>query len=567
MLKKLIAITLTKPELEIIKQDFKGLLEKYQQLRFEEQENRRTKKDPLAHMCRSISLKSVEHEEPGLVWYNGVEKDIARLPRYLAHKKIGNPADYLPIRENFDKLKSFLANTLDRGEILAIADRDGANGTMSSEYPAWLYTHCENPVFKQNFEKAVWELLQEAFDKEYTQAPPEDKTKRTCGGYKWPNPEFSTQFNRLIGLLQIIFKLNNGFPYKNEIRTLLEQKAREGFFKDAPDLIYEANDANIYNTLLAAVINTQTENSFQDFWLDMIAEDPKEKQAALAIMGLVTAYKNKNDRRQLLPVILEKLVKRNFDLDKTVSSVRAGFIFENNFLDSTLNFLRKNCFDNSVFHIVDKKAEAVDFITDIKEKNGLYSFKIARATATEIKYQELSYNIIENVYSGYTEAQETINAYFNVMGYPAINNIYITSLEGRLTAVRNMVIDSTSTQLTGLYYEGIIGLNNCHFPFIFDIEDESVFMASPVKTTSTIGARPLTFEDRKFGLDNLKNKVPLSEFYDIPDFGKLINELIQKERDEAIGIPMARSLFTLENKISPDIVPYLIRAIKRFLVK
>ncbi len=91
----------------------------------------------------------------GLVWYGGTAGP--------NEAPIGQPKDYLRIRDNPDALKRFLGKTL--GEYELTAGYEGGHGggyydiTLAADYPIWLYRNSQHPGFRSNFEQAANELL------------------------------------------------------------------------------------------------------------------------------------------------------------------------------------------------------------------------------------------------------------------------------------------------------------------------------------------------------------------------------------------------------------------------
>ncbi|MBU0980328.1 MAG: hypothetical protein KJ709_05960 [Nanoarchaeota archaeon] len=94
-----------------------------------------------------------------LVWYDGREGSMPEVP-------VGNPEDYVAIRDDYEALKAFLAPILDRGKVEAGMGGHGDNtrDTNLADYVIWMHTYSEHKPFRENLEKAVVELLKENFD-------------------------------------------------------------------------------------------------------------------------------------------------------------------------------------------------------------------------------------------------------------------------------------------------------------------------------------------------------------------------------------------------------------------
>ena len=98
--------------------------------------------------------------ENGIVWFYG--------PEGPEDKPIGDPKDYLEIRDDYIKLKEFLGKILDKGRVYYGTSHWNQDGeTNCAEYANWLYLHCKNENFKRNFERATIELLKTELKKSF----------------------------------------------------------------------------------------------------------------------------------------------------------------------------------------------------------------------------------------------------------------------------------------------------------------------------------------------------------------------------------------------------------------
>lgn len=106
----------------------------------------------------------------GLVWFG------EKFNKYDTEDRLfGVPKDYLEIKDDFEKTKAFIAKTLDQGHVYHGTSYWNQDGEFeSSLYISWMYHWCENKKFKKNAEKAIKELLTEAFNQEI-KGPPYEK--------------------------------------------------------------------------------------------------------------------------------------------------------------------------------------------------------------------------------------------------------------------------------------------------------------------------------------------------------------------------------------------------------
>lgn len=194
----------------------------------------------------------------GIAWFGGGE-GIDKVPGY-GEKPIGNPKDYIGIRDDTEKLAGFIGKTLDRG----ILERHSPSGhgdwgeTYTADYILWLYWCCGKAIFKRRVESAVAGFLEAELKKEFLpfekfkeKYNPEEPIMRVEGDY-------AAQFNRLAGLLHVVAEAGtpcNGFA---KAGSMLEQKVKEGFLREAPDLPHydphtAASHMNVYRWMIKAL--------------------------------------------------------------------------------------------------------------------------------------------------------------------------------------------------------------------------------------------------------------------------------------------------------------------------
>jgi len=374
--------------------------------------------------------------------------------------------------------------------------------------------------------------------------------------------KFTPQFNRIIGLFDIVSNLGKKNKEFRKAAGLLEEKAKQGFFKDAPNLQYNFSGANIYNHLLWALKSVQTDDHLKDFWLEEIATDPNQFRVLTSVNNLLMTYKTKKERRKQIPAILERIHKRKYDVDKTVYRSVIGFILDNNLLDKILLNIELLCFDKKKFCYLNKKSAALDLLEHKEIEKGNYKFGFVRYTLNGRKKLEASYDLANDKINGDKRLEESVRAYFE-KGYELPAEVWVTSLEGREIKRKTKIVEADSQNLKGKY-EGIIGLNYNYFPFLYDPKKKKVLLAEPFESRFIGFGVKENWEQRRKGLDNIEQKIPYEKFNSLDTIGEAINktikELTKKNR-------LCESIYRLHNKLSNKLAPYIANIFDVRLIK
>ncbi len=647
-------------ELETLLADFGEISRRATEVRTRADEANKGRRDPEQSMAYAMALHELRFIDSGLVWYDGAEGFMPEVP-------IGKPEDYIPIRDNFDAVKQFIAKTLDRGRLRAGGGTHGdtSRETNTAEYIAWMHRASQYQPFRANTEVATVQLLQDEFGKEFTSInlepalrkeeqdferwykgdsnnflsrllargdqlssslwrlgldsaySPEDiqlrnefttevkKTERpitldevlnTYGGTKeslremyqsgrfkdtiqphfeeipvelkakvkdWyirnraqkaAVREFAPQFNRLVGLLDVVYflgKTDNGFV---EAYADLAQKAREGFMRDAPTLQYELSGANIYHGILLALSGIQRSDELRDFWLQNIREDPRAERVVASVHGLFSAYKTPKARREQIPAILAKLQKRGYDLDQTRQySTAIGFLDDVNFLDNTVQHLVQMSYGRRRFKHLDKESTALDILSRKSAKDGRYNFVFTRYTPTGRQVLRATYDLRADAVEGDTQLEKSVRAYLD-NGLEISDKVKVTSLEGRkINGSETRIADFGERSADGLY-EGVVGINHTHFPFLYDTATDTIILAEPVDSRTVMFGVREGWEGRRLGLDKVTSKIPYDKFQSVAQFGQRVNELVEEKKKHGY---LGDALYSLKDKLDEGLTPRL----------
>lgn len=547
-------------ELEILIEDFGDISRRVsEELRRQQEVEkvRGTKRDPKEERVPALNLQEFRFLEKGLVWYNGKE-GVNMTP-------IGQPRDYLQIRDDFGKLKKFLAETLDKGRV-----EYGCDGSVTNtgEYFTWMYFCSQHQPFRQNTEQAVVELLRDELGRKFT---PLANTARQVDAQK-----SAPQFNRLVGLLDVVSivgKPDNGFA---EAYADLAQKAREGFMRDAPTLRYgydRANgQANIYNNILSALARIQKNDELRDLWLRNIKEG-QFGRVFESVYGLLGAYKTKRRKREQIPAVLAKLQEKGWHLDPAkIDTYPPINIDDENLLKEIVGHaVSLTYWSGEVspwdklarrFNHLDKRASSLDILIRRSVEDGEYHFTFTRYTPKGRQGLKATYDLRTDKTFGDAQLENTIRVYFDD-GYEIGDKIKVTSLEGRrIMGNKTTIVEADNQKVNGLY-EGLVGLNYALIPFLYDAASGMVLLAEPPDSMGE-GSYSGGWTGRRIGLGNVTAKIPYAEFKPVSQFAQRVEELYQKTNP--VGYPRFL-LWPLNERLSDKTASPLSLVISSRLVK
>ena len=655
-------------ELEILLADFGDISRRASEVRDRRDKADGSKRDPNESMAYAMALHDLRFVDGGLVWYDGAEGFMPEVP-------IGKPEDYIPIRDNFDALKEFIAKTLDRGRLRAGGGTHGdtSRDTNTAEYVAWIYVNSQYPLFRGNGERATVELLRDELRREFkpinlepalreeeqrytryykgdfnefirtflsrdqlstalwrlgldSAYSPKDlriknefvievkKTERpitldeVLGKYggtqeslremyqngrfkdvveahfleipdelktrmkdwhirnqaqKAAVREFAPQFNRLVGLLDVVSyvgKPDNGFV---EAYGDLAQRAREGFMRDAPTLQYEFSGANIYHSILLALSKIQRSDELRDLWLQNIREDSRTERVIVSVHGLFSAYKTNKGRREQIPAVLAKLQEREYDLDQTRQYPTAiGFLDDVNLLDNVVQHLVQMSYGRGRFTHLDKESTSLDVLSRKHTGDGKYDFVFVRYTPAGKQVLKSTYDLRTDTLEGDAQLEKTVRAYFEG-GYEIGNKVKVTSLEGRRIAGTEAKIVENGEQNVDGFYEGLVGLNHTPFPFLYNATNGVILLAEPFDSRTVMFGMRGGWAERRAGLEKVTAKVPYDKFQPISQFAQRVNELVQERKRHGY---LGDALYNLDGKLSGELATPLSLVISSRLI-
>lgn len=652
--------------LELVLQDFGEISRKAFELRDKEKASRGDAMESLAY---SMSLHDLRfYDDDKLVWWDGREG-------FMPEKPIGNPDNYLVIRDDYQALKSFIASTVDRGKVHAGGGTHGdtSRETNCADYISWLHQNNQNQDFRRTVERATTELLAEAFQREYTapnvqpalereeqsfqriydgsndkwlglmlhrdtlhsalwrlgldsimtdedrkfKARFETEVKKTerpitleeildqYSGTKeqltqsfndgrfsdvmkphydempdqfkaelreWHKRnqamrqavrEYSPQFNRLIGLLDVASSIGKHDERFAELYGILRQKAEVRFMADSPAIAHHYSATDIYRSILVALASVQQGTKLQQFWLDNVRSDSSSDRVIVSVHGALTMYNSPEARRQLIPSVLANIQQRGYDLDKGYQRhTGIGFYSEENLLDDIVGHITHLCFNRRTFSHLDQDNATLDFLQEREVRQGEYTFRFNRYTTQGTEVLEATFDLKQDRIEGDGQLEKSVRAYLQ-KGYELPSNVWVTSLEGRkINRTDSKVVDASGQELDG-QYEGIVGLNHTHFRFVYNPDSQTVLLSEPLDSRCTLFGRSGGWEESRMGLDKVEKQVPYSQFQAVAQAGERVNQLVAERRKSALG----DSLFGLDKKLTDDIAPYLATVIKDRLIQ
>ncbi|HCW32112.1 MAG: hypothetical protein UT36_C0002G0008 [Candidatus Peregrinibacteria bacterium GW2011_GWF2_39_17] len=379
--------------------------------------------------------------------------------------------------------------------------------------------------------------------------------------------KFSPQFNRLIGLLDVVASVGEHDPKFAEVYALLKQKAEGKFMMDSPTIAHNYSATDIYRSVLIALSSVQQGDELQSFWLDNVKNDPKAQRVIVSVHGLLTTIEDQDARRRQIPALLAQLKERKFDMDegyRNFSGMGIGFYFDENFLSDVLRYITALCYSGDTFHHLDKEVGALDFLQGRQIGVGNYDFGFVRFTPEGERELSASFDLADDSVSGNVELEKTIRAYFDRNGYELPNGVQVTSLEGhKISSGETRIVDAGEVNVDGLH-EGFIGLNHTHFAFLYDEMSGTVLLAEPKDSHSVMFGVRGGWTERRKGLDKVKGKIPHVQFQDLASLRERVDVEIAKKRE---GGWMGDSLYSLDGKLSDDLAPQLVSVIQGRLIQ
>ncbi|MBS3168813.1 hypothetical protein J4216_06810 [Candidatus Woesearchaeota archaeon] len=185
-------------------------------------------------------------------------------------------------------------------------------------------------------------------------------------------PKFTLQYNRLVGLLEIVKNVGNTENEFSEIYELLKDKIFSGSFKLVPDLMYDFAHLNIYNELVSAVSVLEKNHEFRDFWLENVKTNPE-----FYSYTFISSYKNREEKKQQIPFLLEKL--------KSVTDDSA--------LDFVLRYVIAEIDRNFKAHVFDKENFSLYALNDAKIEGEHCFLNVTKYSTGQITDINCVYNV------------------------------------------------------------------------------------------------------------------------------------------------------------------------------
>ena len=137
-------------------------------------------------------------------------------------------------------------------------------------------------------------------------------------------------------------------------------------------------------------------------------------------------------------------------------------------------------------------------------------------------------------------------------------------MEGRkILDTEAKVVKSDGRSLDGLY-EGVVGLNHTHFPFIYNESDGTVLVAEPLDSRTVMFGVGGGWEERRMGLDKVENPVGYSQFQPLSRLGERVNQLVDERKKKGY---LGDALYSLKDKLTDEVFPYLSSVIDGRLVQ
>jgi hypothetical protein len=364
---------------------------------------------------------------------------------------------------------------------------------------------------------------------------------------------FQPQFDRLVGLLDIVMHVgtkDNGFV---KSRDVLEEKAREGFMADAPNFSYHFTGANVYNSLLLA-LSAVGDTSLHDFWLERIEKDPIA-QIPARIHAYFSQYASKKERKAHIPDVIARLQKRIPELDTSVRVSKGIFIDDENILENIVSQMTYHCYPRT-FSFFDKKRGTFDVLLRKEISPQGYDFTLCRHTSEGKRTIRARYDLATKSIDAAESVSSTIKAYLD-NGYPIPNGLTITSLQVREIQGMTKYVSAEDKGWHDGMYEGIIGMNHSMFPFIYDPIGKNVLLAPPLETACLFFGKKDAFKTRRLR-EKLKEKIPSEQFVPLEELSEKVDGLIAEKKKQGF---LGDSLYALQGRLDDSLSEYIVSVI------
>ena len=632
------------------------------------EEEKASRGDATRRLVYSMNLHDLMFfEEEGLVWWGGKEGFMPEIP-------IGKPEDYVPIREDYSALKSFIERTLDRGRVHAGGGThgDSSRETNCAEYVAWMYNNSENKIFKRNVERAVNELLVEefgrkfvepdigtalrqgrswfekawyegdvdkllstisgtslretvwrlGFDKPITKEDEDFVNRYTAEVRKTERPvtlnevlrtyaggkekltrsfeegrfsektmfhcdeipddlkeelkeryigikatkkavaEASPQFNKLIGLLDVVAGIGDKSENFTKTYEILREKAESKFRADSFLIKHFYSVSDIFRITIGALASVQKGKKLEEFWLGNIRDDNRNRRAISFVYGALMMYSSSEERRDAIPKILVNLGPRISEVDQDYDRQTAlGFIKKENILDDVVGYLTEECFEYGTFSHLDKENVSIDVLEREEIGLGEYSFKFIRYSRDGVEELDASFDIESDLVLGDARLEKAVREYLK-RGYELPGGLRVSSLAGRkVDSGDSKVVDAAGNDIDG-QYEGVIGINSSKFGFLYDSESDLVLLSEPISSRCMLFGGFGDWESSRADLGEIEEKMPYSQFLPLGLAGQRVDKAVAEKRGRVIG----DSLYSIEGKLCDEIAPYVAKVISGRLI-
>jgi hypothetical protein len=591
----------------------------------------------------------------GVVWFDG-STDI--------WGNVADPQDYVPIREDYEKLKQFLGKILDGGRISTGNTKSGIDEVNPADYAVWMYQFSENPTFRQNFERAAVEILTEEFgrerpslsdveeavvqetmerlrsqDLESHETPeayvrnlvqewgenardPPSGVKRFYGNPKnfwlwsrestggsvkvkereelatelteidWSPEKISGEvmqrllsvygrgvehrsrkdnhnidnavqgeYNRLIGSIDIVRLLaerqedsaivTQGHNILNGHRddtTLGEDRVFDNYSSivNLPDLVLET-----------LAYSQPKDGSMREFWLKRMRAEKVRDRYLTAARGLMWSG-DESEVKNHVPEVLKILRQRKWKLGKPLKGKyeRAENSDEGTF-DMHLRGLAQIAV-GSLHYLHDKlhkKSESLDVIVDEDvSAPGVARYQILRVSPNGYEETAATHKVGDGSIEGDDLSQRTVRDYRQNKGLPVLKDVQLTSLQARQiqSTSKMRLIKPEGHDLSGSY-EGVAGLNNVLFPFVYDPSGGTLLLGDPVERMLTLGEMGQWEKD--VGFDEFNTRVSHSKLHTLDELGQVISKKVKGYKKNEGGWTRG-SMQQMNGKINNTAIPY-----------
>lgn len=379
--------------------------------------------------------------------------------------------------------------------------------------------------------------------------------------------KFGPQFNRLVGLLELVRASRTAVADFGSLYPALLQKAQERFYFDEPDLPMGIRSINLYNQVLLALLSVQSGDALRDFWLQNISLDPNSQRVITSVLGVMAMRSQSDGRKSEIPGIVAAIQGRASSID-IVQPTRTmpWFFFEETIRTRVFDLVAETCYGGKIFHHYNQDTGTLDFLRSAEDFSvGKYTYEFDRYSAIRESAAAVIYDVATDTFEGDQTYLDSVKHCIDETGLELPGDVAVTSLVGRKIgkADETRIVDLVYSDGTDLY-EGVIELNHVPLPFLYNASQRSIRIGvKSLRESSRFFAGRDSWNRSKFKPEDIKEKVSEADLATLEHAGPMIDAYAQEVRDNRT---IRAAIFDLEGKVNAELEPHIVNILHSHLV-